>query len=141
MDDLRGVRAGMTVRDAAGKTLGKVTRVYAWGFEAERGFWSPYQWVFRHDEVARVEGGVVEVARGPADLQQLAAGKLPSSWRRYTPRFGSASIPGAPGEARAAEQTVATPAPAARQAGTRLSPEEEREAERTRGEAGAPAHG
>jgi hypothetical protein len=81
MED-RGVRAGMTVRDAAGNTLGKVTRVYASGFEAERGFWSPYQWVFTPDEVTRVDGDVVEVDRSPGDLQQLAGGGMPPGWQR-----------------------------------------------------------
>jgi hypothetical protein len=113
MDDQRGVRVGMTVRDAAGKTLGKVRRVYEWGFDAERGFWSPYQWVFKHDEVARIDGEVVEVARGPDDLKQLAAGELPGSWRRYTAPFGSASIPGAPREASAADRLVAGRPPGA----------------------------
>jgi hypothetical protein len=84
MDEGRGLRPGLIVRDAAGNTLGKVRRVYPWGFEAGKGFWSPYQWVFRNDEVLRLDGEAVEVTRSPDDLQRLAAGELPASWSRGT---------------------------------------------------------
>lgn len=80
MGEERGLRPGLVVRDAAGNTLGKVRRVYPWGFEVVRGFWSPFQWVFRNDEVLRLDGELVEVARSPDDLQRLAAGELPASW-------------------------------------------------------------
>jgi hypothetical protein len=94
MDDARGVQVGMIVRDAAGNTLGKVRRVYPWGFEAGKGFWSPYQWVFRTEEVLRVGSGAVDVARGPDDLLRLANGELPSSWRRGTPApEGGSALP------------------------------------------------
>lgn len=96
MDDGRGVRSGLMVRDAAGNPLGKVRRVYPWGFEVGKGFWSPYQWVFRNEEVLRVASDVVEVARSPDDLQRLAAGGLPSSWRRGTP--DSEDLPATPQE-------------------------------------------
>src|SRR5215212_12150348 len=99
MGDGRGLRAGMTVRDAAGNTLGKVRRVYPWGFQVVRRFWQPYSWVFRHDEVTRVADDAVEVARKPDDLQRLAAGELPDSWSRGTPVFGGGTIPASPGEA------------------------------------------
>jgi hypothetical protein len=122
----------MAVRDASGKRLGKVHRVYPWGFEVVRGFWSPYQWVFRHDEVIRLDGGTVEVARRQDDLQRLAAGELPETWRRQPLPFGRADVPSAPAEAHAAEaalhsglQSVAP------------SPEEERRSVETRGQAGA----
>lgn len=80
-----GVRTGMTVKDGAGTPLGKVRRVYAWGFEVGSGFWSPREWVFRYDEVLRASGDVVEVSRRPDDLLRLSAGELPDSWRRGTP--------------------------------------------------------
>ena len=80
MGEERGLRPGLIVRDAAGNTLGKVRRVYPWGFEVEKG-WSASRWVFRNDEVLRLDGEGVEVARSPDDLQRLAAGELPSSWR------------------------------------------------------------
>jgi hypothetical protein len=92
MGEQGGLRVGMDVRDAAGNQLGTVRRVYAWGFEVARGFWSPYQWVFRHDEVVRVADGVLEVARRPDDLQRLAAGGLPDTWTRRT----ATAAPGAP---------------------------------------------
>ena len=98
-----GIRAGMTVKDATGKRLGKIQRIYPWGFEVVRGFWSPYQWVFRHHEVRRVADGTVEVARAQDDLQRLAAGGVPASWIEVRSPFGDGSILGAPGEARAAE--------------------------------------
>jgi hypothetical protein len=96
MDELR---VGMTVRDAGGQRLGKVARIYPWGFEVVRGFWSPYQWVFRHDEVTRIaDDGTIDVARRRDDLMRLAAGELPESWRRAALTRGqSMATEGAPG--------------------------------------------
>ena len=121
---------GMAVRDAGGQRLGKVARIYPWGFEVVRGFWSPYQWVFRHGEVTRIADGTVEVARRRDDLMRLAAGELPESWRGKPLPFGARSVPAAPAEARGAEKVLAAgPADA-----TRLSADEERRAVLTRGQ-------
>ncbi len=81
MDD-RAVQVGRTVLDADGRRLGKVTRCDAWGFEVVRGFWWPREWVVRYDEVLEVRGDQVRIARGQDDLLDLAAGRLPRSWRR-----------------------------------------------------------
>jgi hypothetical protein len=128
----------MTVRDAAGNRLGKVRRVYAWGFEVSRRFWSPYQWVLRHDEVSRVtDDGVVEVARSPQDLVELAQGGLPASWRRYTPPSRGTPIAGPPLEASATERLVSSPPRA--EAGGEVEPDDVRESVRTRRQPGADA--
>lgn len=76
------VQVGMTVVDVDGRRLGKVTRRDPWGFEVVRGFWSPREWVVRYDEALEVRGGEVRIARGRDDLLELAAGRLPRSWRR-----------------------------------------------------------
>jgi hypothetical protein len=76
------VRVGMSVVDADEHVLGRVTRLDAWGFEVERGFWQPKEWVVRWDEVLEVRGTVVEVARSDGDLFELASGGLPRFWRR-----------------------------------------------------------
>jgi hypothetical protein len=123
------VRVGMAVRDASGKKLGKVSRVYPWGFEAVRRFWSPYQWVFRYGEVNRIDGDTVEVARGQDDLLLLAGGGLPESWRRQELPFGG-SVPAAPAEVR-----VKTPQ-AAQETGP-LSSEEERRSASAHAQPGA----
>jgi hypothetical protein len=128
------IRVGMTVRDAAGGRLGKVRRVYPWGFEVVRGFWSPYQWVFRHSEVVRVGDDSVDVARGPDDLQRLAAGGLPEGWGGGAPPFGERPIPSAPAEARGSRVAMlaaAAPPP---------SPGEEQPAAVADGEPAAAAH-
>jgi hypothetical protein len=137
------IRVGMTVRDAAGTTLGKVRRVYPWGFEARRGLFSPYQWVIRRDEITGVDDGVVAVARRQDDLLRLAAGGLPESWRRYTPPMGGPPLPAAPAEARAVEAVLAgaRPAPGEERADFHdLDEDDEREYVRTRGQGGSDAH-
>jgi hypothetical protein len=92
------VQVGMEVRDADGKRLGKVSRCDAWGIEVVKGFWSPSEWVVRWDEVLGVKDGKVEVDRSDEDLFVLAAGGLPSRWRRGTPGPAAPSEPG-PGTA------------------------------------------
>jgi hypothetical protein len=77
------VRTGMTVRDADGQRLGKVTRRDPWGFEVVKGFWSPSEWVIRWDEILDVRSGEVHVARSDRTLLELAEGKLPAFWRRH----------------------------------------------------------
>jgi hypothetical protein len=139
------LHVGMTVRDQAGQRLGTIRRVHPWGFEVKRGFWSPYEWVFRHDEVVTSQDGVVEVARRADDLQRLAAGELPESWRRHTPPFATQAIPSAPGEYGVVESGLGPVDTTARPLGR----DEEREFMRTRGQpkpsgappgADAPAH-
>jgi hypothetical protein len=80
--DGRAVRVGMMVRDADGRRLGRVTRCDPWGFEVVRGFFGPREWVIRYDEVLEVRGDELCVARSDEDLLELAAGRLPRSWRR-----------------------------------------------------------
>ena len=76
------VQVGMTVVDADGRHLGKVTRCDRFGFEVVHGFWSPREWVVRYDEVADVRRGEVHIARSDRDLLDLAGGRLPRTWRR-----------------------------------------------------------
>ena len=133
MAEQGGVRAGMTVRDGAGKAMGKVHRVYAWGFAVVKGFWQPREYVYKHEEVARVDGDVIHVTRGPDDLLRLAAGELPAGWTPQPTPFGPAVL-AAPGEARAAGGQLGSPPTS-----PTLSRDEEREAERARGVHPAPA--
>jgi hypothetical protein len=72
----------MSVVDADGRRLGRVTRLDPWGFEVVRGFFGPREWVIRYDEVLEVRGSEVRVARSEQDLLDLAAGRLPRTWRR-----------------------------------------------------------
>jgi hypothetical protein len=78
----RGVEVGMTVVDADGRCLGKVTRCDPSGFEVVRGFWCPSEWVIRYDEVLEVRAGEVHVARSDEALFELAAGGPPRTWTR-----------------------------------------------------------
>jgi hypothetical protein len=91
MDDR--VQVGMEVRDADGKRLGKVSRCDAWGIEVVKGFWSPSEWVVRWDELLEVKNGYLQVDRSDEDLFVLAAGGLPSRWRRGTPEVDGALEP------------------------------------------------
>ena len=78
-----GVRVGLKVQDLDGRKLGRVTRLYEWGFDIEKGL----PLVFRHDitatydEVRSVKDGVLVLARTDDTLLELAQGKLPKSWR------------------------------------------------------------
>jgi len=109
MDDR--VQVGMEVRDADGKRLGKVSRCDAWGIEVTRGFWSPSEWVLRWDEVLGVEGRVVKADRSDEDIFVLAAGGLPSRWRRGTPEVDGSLEP-ASGTAPAGGPVPASRGPA-----------------------------
>ncbi len=80
--DERSVVVGMTVVDADGRRLGKVTRCDGLGFEVVRGFWCPSEWVIRYDEVLDVRGGEVHVARSDEALFELSAGGFPRIWKR-----------------------------------------------------------
>src|SRR5512133_3156036 len=89
MKELNGVRLGLRVRDADGKDLGKVTKLYAWGFEVTRGFPVLFRKdrVVRYDEVRGVREGALVVARSDRDLLELAARRSPG--RRPTSRSSS----------------------------------------------------
>jgi hypothetical protein len=93
-----GVKVGQAVFDADGKRLGKVTRCDPWGFEVQRGFFGPYEWVVRYDEILELGEDSVRIARSDADLFELAAGELPHSWGTVTPPDSDESLPAAPGE-------------------------------------------
>ncbi len=96
MKDLNGVRLGQRVRDADGKSLGKVTKLYEWGFEVTRGFPVLFRRdrVVRYDEVRGARDGALVVARSDRDLLDLAAGGVPRSWRvPAPPGYPSAATP------------------------------------------------
>jgi len=96
MHERNGVRIGQRVRDLDGNDLGRVTRLYEQGFAARKGFPILFRKdiVARYDEVRGVRDGEIVLARSARDLQDLAAGEVPPSWRIPAP-------PGFP--------TVATP--------------------------------
>ena len=75
------VKVGMKVVDADGKRLGRVTRCDGWGFQVERGFFGPSEWVVLWEELMSVEDGTVRVARSDRTLAELAAGRLPRVWQ------------------------------------------------------------
>jgi hypothetical protein len=133
MADTGGVRKGMTVRDGAGRALGKVDRVYAWGFEVVKGFWQPRTHVFKHEEVVRLDGETLHVSRSPDDLLRLARGELPAGWAPRPSPFGGA-IPAAPAEARSTFGPPSSPVP-----GAAAATDEGREAELARGAHPTPA--
>ncbi len=87
MLDRNGVRLGQRVRDLDGHDLGKVTRLDEWGFEVTKGFPILFHddLVARYDEVRAIEDGEIVLARSSRDLQDLAAGELPPSWRVSAP--------------------------------------------------------
>ncbi len=96
MKELNGVRLGQRVRDADGKDLGKVTRLYEWGFEVTRGLPVLFRKdrVVRYDEVRGAREGALVVARSDRDLLDLAAGGIPRSWRvPAPPGYPSAATP------------------------------------------------
>jgi hypothetical protein len=97
MDERPGVRAGMAVRDADGRKLGRVRRCYPWGFEVAWGIFGRREWVLRYDEVLDLEDGEVRVARSDDALFELAAGALPHAWGKVSPLVGEA-LPSAPAD-------------------------------------------
>lgn len=117
MKERNGVRLGQHVRDLEGKPVGRVSRLFDWGFEVVKGFPILFRkgWVFRYDEVRGTRDGALVVARTESDLFQLARGELPASWRIPAPAgFPTAA---APAEARGVFAEVAAarlPAPAQR---------------------------
>ncbi len=96
MRELNGVRLGQRVRDADGKDLGTVARLYAWGFEVTRGLPVLFRKVrvVRYDEVRGAREGALVVARSDRDLLELAEGGIPRSWRvPAPPGYPSAATP------------------------------------------------
>ena len=96
MTERSGVRVGDEVRDLDGTDLGRVTRLYAWGFEVGRGFPILFrrQAVVRYDEVRGVRDGTLVVARSSRDLRDLAEGGVPASWRIPAPHaYPTAATP------------------------------------------------
>jgi hypothetical protein len=87
MRERNGVRMGQRVVDVDGKSLGRVVGLYGWGFAARWGL--PVLWrrdyVLRYDEVRGVRDGALVAARSSRDLDELAAGDVPPSWRIRTP--------------------------------------------------------
>ncbi len=86
MGDGHDLRVGMRVKDLDGKALGKVSRRDAHAFEVVRGFFGPREWVVRYDEIVEVKDGIVTIARSDEALFELAAGRLPATWRRTLPQ-------------------------------------------------------
>jgi hypothetical protein len=95
MQEREGVRVGQRVRDLDGTSLGRVTRLFAWGFAARKGLWLfRSDFVVRYDEIRGVRDGEILVARSRRDLFDLAAGGIPPSWRIATPpEFPAAATP------------------------------------------------
>jgi len=87
MRERNGVRMGQRVVDVDGKSLGRVVGLYDWGFAVRWGL--PVLWrrdfVLRYDEVRGVRDGALVAARSSRDLDELAAGDVPPSWRIRTP--------------------------------------------------------
>jgi hypothetical protein len=87
MRERNGVRMGQRVVNVDGKSLGRVVGLYDWGFAVRWGL--PVLWrrdfVLRYDEVRGVRDGALVAARSSRDLDELAAGDVPPSWRIRTP--------------------------------------------------------
>jgi len=102
-----GVRLGQPVRDVDGASLGKVVRLFEWGFATRRGLpiLSRGHWLLRYDEVRAVRDGALVVSRSGRDLLELAAGEVPRAWRIPTPpAFPTAATPA---EARSVMEAIA----------------------------------
>jgi hypothetical protein len=91
-----GVTVGQRVRDLDGRPLGKVTRLFRDGFAVVKGFPILFHedYVVRYEEVRGVRDGELVVARSRLDLDALAAGAVPPSWRvPVPPEFPSTATP------------------------------------------------
>lgn len=101
-----GVRVGQPVRDLDGLSLGRVRRLFDWGFSASRSVLVfRRDNIIRYDEVRAVRDGTLVVARSRHDLFDLAAGGVPASWKIPAP----AAFPttATPSEARDLMEDVA----------------------------------
>ena len=107
----------MTVVDADGKRLGKVSSCDRWGFEVRRGFWMPREWVILYEEVIGTDGDTVRVARSDQALFELAGGGLPRTWAGIRPPEGERPLPATPAEARKFAGIVNVRSPAASDTG------------------------
>ncbi|HET8540989.1 MAG TPA: hypothetical protein VFL83_14040 [Anaeromyxobacter sp.] len=152
MRERSGVRLGQRVVDADGKDLGRVRRLYGWGFAVTRGLPVLFRrdHVIRYDEVRGAREGALVVARSERDLFDLAAGRIPRSWRVPAPPGYPAAA--TPAEARFVLDDIASGAAFSRTAdgddeplvpvppeAPPLAPSEEREYALTRGQAGPAA--
>lgn len=72
--DTRGIREGMRAYSSDGHSLGKVVGLEANGFEIERGFFLPKDFLVAFDDVVRVRADEV--------LLRLTAEDLKQAWRR-----------------------------------------------------------
>ncbi len=128
MTERNGVRLGQRVRDADGKDLGRVTKLHGWGFAVRKGFPILFHEdsVVRYDEVRGLRDGALVVARSDRDLEELAAGAIPRSWRiPAPPGYPTAATPseaqqvrediaaGAAFSRSVADEPLAPPPPAA----------------------------
>jgi hypothetical protein len=93
-----GISVGMTVYDADGKRLGRVSRCDPWAFEVRRGLFSPYEWVVRYDEILELGLDSLKIARSDSDLIELAEGGLPHAWATVKPMDGVDPLPATPAE-------------------------------------------
>ena len=150
MTERNGVRLGQRVRDAEGKDLGRVDRLYDEGFEVARGFPILFRRVevVRYEEVRGQRDGALVVARSGRDVFDLAEGGIPRSWRVPAPPGYPAAA--TPSEARLVLEDIASGAAFSRTAADEplvapppeplpLSPEEDPAWILTRGQAVAAA--
>ncbi len=141
-----GVRLGLRVRDLDGKDLGRVKRLYDWGFAIEKGFPILFRrdTVATYDEVRGFSGDVLTLARSDQALFDLAEGGVPSIWRLPVPHGYPAVA--TPAEARAVVQELAgaprqaSPPVAGEPEPTQISREEERAFMRALGQADLEQH-
>lgn len=144
MKERNGVRIGQAVRDLDGMELGRVTALHDGSFTVSRGlFLFRRDAVARYDEVRGVRDGALVLARSARDLDELAAGRIPPSWRIPTPPgFPAAATPS---EARfvfedlaaraLGPRTIAAPVPQAPAGRAPPAPEDERAHARSAGDA------
>lgn len=133
MKERDGVRLGLAVRDLDGVSLGRVVRLFDWGFQTRRGLllWKREHLV-RYDEVRGLRDGGLVVARSRRDLFELAAGGIPPAWRIRAPAaFPVAATPAeareliaaiARGDVPGATEEEPTLAPAATEVGPGAGP-------------------
>ncbi len=138
------MRTGQAVRDLDGTELGRVTALHEGSFTVSKGlFLFRRDAVARYDEVRGVRDGVLVLARSARDLDELAAGRIPPSWRIPTPPGFPASA--TPSEARFvfedlaarafAPRAIAAPVPQTSTGRAPPAPEDERAHARSAGEA------
>ena len=144
MKERNGVRIGQPVRDLDGRELGRVTALHDESFAVSKGvLLFRRDAVARYDEVRGVRDGALVLARSARDLDELAAGRIPPSWRIPTPPgFPAAATPA---EARLvfedlaarslAPREIAAPVPQTSAARAPPAPEDERAHARSAGEA------